>query len=102
LSTDVKLKTSTLIKLVQGAPIQMDLNANMWFYDIVAAGLSYRFSSGTLVSMLEVQVTKQIRIGYAYDAGLGKVRGIGTGAHEIMARYEFGYVKSKVISPRYF
>ena len=102
LSPDVKLKPSTLIKLVEGAPIQMDINTNVWFYDIVSAGLSYRASAGTLVSMVEIQATKQIRIGYAYDAGLGKIKVIGTGAHEIMARYEFGYVKAKVLSPRYF
>lgn len=102
LSQDVKLKPSTLIKYVQGAPIQMDINANVWFYDVVAAGLSYRAGAGTLVSMIEVQATKQIRIGYAYDAGLGKIRSIGQSSHEIMARYEFGYVKAKILSPRYF
>ena len=102
LSPDVKLKPSTLIKLVEGAPLQVDINTNVWFYDIVAAGLSYRASAGTLVAMVEVQATKQIRFGYSYDAGLGKIKVIGTGAHEIMARYEFGYVKAKILSPRYF
>jgi type IX secretion system PorP/SprF family membrane protein len=102
LSQDVKLKPSTLVKIVEGAPIQVDINANVWFYDVVAGGLSYRAAAGTLVAMLEIQATKQIRIGYAYDAGLGKIKAIGTGAHEIMARYEFGYVKAKVLSPRYF
>jgi type IX secretion system PorP/SprF family membrane protein len=102
LSPDVKVKPSTLIKFVEGAPIQMDINANVWFYDAIAAGLSYRAAAGTLVTMIEVQASKQIRIGYAFDAGIGKVRAVGTGAHEIMARYEFGYVKAKVLSPRYF
>ncbi|HWZ23192.1 MAG TPA: type IX secretion system membrane protein PorP/SprF [Cytophagaceae bacterium] len=102
LSQDVKLKPSTLIKYVQGAPLQMDINANVWFYDVVAAGLSYRAGAGTLVSMIEIQATKQIRIGYAYDAGFGKIRSIGQSSHEIMARYEFGYVKAKILSPRYF
>ncbi len=102
LSPDVKVKPSTLVKLVEGAPIQIDLNTNVWFYDVVAAGLSYRASAGTLVAMVEIQATKQIRVGYAYDAGLGKIKAIGTGTHEIMARYEFGYVKAKVLSPRYF
>jgi type IX secretion system PorP/SprF family membrane protein len=102
LSQDVKLKPSTLIKYVQGAPLQMDINTNVWLYDIVAVGLSYRAGAGTLVSMIEIQATKQIRIGYAYDAGFGKIRSIGQSSHEIMARYEFGYVKAKILSPRYF
>ncbi len=102
LSQDIKLKPSTLVKIVEGAPIQMDINSNVWFYDAVAVGLSYRIAAGTLVSMVEVQASKQIRIGYAYDANLGKSKVIGGGAHEIMARYEFGYIKAKVLSPRYF
>jgi type IX secretion system PorP/SprF family membrane protein len=102
LSQDVKLKPSTLIKLVEGAPLQVDVNANVWFYDAVAAGLSYRISAGTLVSMVEIQATKQIRIGYAYDAALGQSKVVGRGSHEVMARYEFGYVKAKILSPRYF
>lgn len=102
ISQDVKLKPSTLIKLVEGAPVQVDVNANVWFYDAVAAGLSYRIAAGTLVSMIEIQATKQIRIGYAYDAALGQSKVVGRGSHEIMARYEFGYVKAKILSPRYF
>ncbi len=102
LSQDVKLKPSTLVKLVEGAPIEVDINTNVWFYDAVAAGLSYRAGAGTLVAMIEIQANKQIRIGYAYDAGFGKINVVGRGSHEIMARYEFGYVKAKVLSPRYF
>ncbi|HVD99564.1 MAG TPA: type IX secretion system membrane protein PorP/SprF [Cytophagaceae bacterium] len=102
ISQDVKLKPSTLIKIVEGAPLEFDLNTNVWFYDAVAAGISYRLGAGTIVSMIEVQASKQIRIGYAYDAAVGKSKVVGRGAHEIMARYEFGYVKAKVLSPRYF
>jgi type IX secretion system PorP/SprF family membrane protein len=102
LSIDVKLKPSALLKMVEGAPLQLDINSNVWFYDALAVGLSYRTSSNALVSMLEVQATKQVRIGYAFDAMVGKSRFVGRAAHEIMLRYEFGYVKAKVISPRYF
>ena len=102
LSIDLKLKPSTLIKIVAGSPVQMDLNANLWLFDIASLGLSYRIAAHTLVSMLEVQATRQIRFGYSYDAGFGKITTIGSGAHEIMLRYEFGYVKNKMTSPRYF
>lgn len=101
LSVDVKLKTSTLIKFVAGAPLQADLNGNVWFFDKLAAGLSYR-TSGALVSMLEVQATPQFRFGYSYDGNIGKSRKSLRGSHEIMLRYEFGYVKAKMLSPRYF
>ncbi|HSZ25665.1 MAG TPA: type IX secretion system membrane protein PorP/SprF [Cytophagaceae bacterium] len=102
ISQDVKLKPSTLIKMTGGAPVEFDLNTNVWFYDAIAAGVSYRTSAGTFVSMIEIQATKQIRVGYAYDLSVGKVRLVGQNTHEIMARYEFGYVKAKILSPRYF
>ncbi|MCU0430476.1 MAG: type IX secretion system membrane protein PorP/SprF [Cytophagaceae bacterium] len=101
LSLDVKLKTSTLIKFVQGAPLQVDLNTNLWFFDKLALGTSYR-TSGALVGMIEIQATPQIRIGYAYDGNLGKSRTHLRGSHEFMLRYEFGYIKTKMLSPRYF
>jgi type IX secretion system PorP/SprF family membrane protein len=101
LSVDVKLKMSTLIKFVPGAPVQADLNGNVWFFDKLAVGLSYR-TSGALVGMLEVQATPQFRFGYSYDGNLGKSRKSLRGSHEIMVRYEFGYVKAKMLSPRYF
>ncbi len=66
LGENFKLKPSTLVKAVQGAPIQLDVNANLWIKDIVAVGASYR--TGDAVSgLLEIQATNQLRIGYAYD-----------------------------------
>ena len=101
LTDDVKLKPSTLIKVVGGAPIQFDINTNVWFFDAIAIGASYR-TSKTLVAMLEIQATKQFRFGYAYDFTLGNLSSYAGGAHEVMLRYEFGYVKAKILSPRYF
>jgi type IX secretion system PorP/SprF family membrane protein len=31
LNNDIKLKPSTLLKFVKGAPIELDLNTNVWF-----------------------------------------------------------------------
>ncbi|MCS6823948.1 MAG: type IX secretion system membrane protein PorP/SprF [Cytophagaceae bacterium] len=101
LSSDVKLKPSVLVKYVQGSPINMDINANVWFFDHIAIGLSGR-TSGALVSMLEVQATKQFRFGYAFDFTLNKIRKYSNGTHELMLRYEFGYIKNKILTPRYF
>ncbi len=97
----MKLKPSTLIKQVYGAPIQMDLNANLWFYDRIALGLSYR-SLDAPVFLLEVQIFDQLRFGYAFDYSHTRVRHYNVGTHEVMLRYEFGYDKGKMITPRYF
>ncbi|ASZ13190.1 type IX secretion system membrane protein PorP/SprF [Chitinophaga pendula] len=101
LGNEFKLKPSTLVKAVRGAPVQLDVNANLWIKDVVSVGASYR--TGDAVSgLLEVQITHQLRIGYAYDHTISKLVKFNQGTHEIMLRYEFGWEKGRILSPRYF
>lgn len=101
LNDDFKLKPSILIKEVKGAPIEGDLNAMFWIKDVVGIGAQYR-TNADVSGLLEVQATPQIRIGYAYDHSITTLQTFNSGSHEIMLRYEFGYVKNKFISPRFF
>lgn len=97
----LKLKPSALVKVVHGSPVQLDLNANLWIHDVVAIGASYR-SGDSIDALLEFQITPQLRIGYAYDFTLTKLQQYNSGSHEVMIRYEFGFDKGKILSPRYF
>ena len=101
LGESLKLKPSTLVKAVQGAPVQVDINANLWIKDVVSFGASYR-TKDAVAGMFEVQVTNQLRIGYAYDYSISNLVKYNQGTHELMLRYEFGWEKGKVLSPRYF
>jgi len=101
LNRDLVLKPSLIYKFVEGAPMQLDLNCNLWIYDKFGIGASYR-SIDAVSLLFEVQATQQIRFGYAFDYSHTRLRTFSYGSHEIMVRYEFGYNKSKVISPRYF
>jgi type IX secretion system PorP/SprF family membrane protein len=99
-SPDIKIKPSILYKFVSGAPMSLDINTNVWFYDLVSLGVSWRtFDAFSFIGML--QATPQIRIGYAYDRSFafGYNR---TGSHEFMLNYMFKYGKSNTLSPRYF
>jgi type IX secretion system PorP/SprF family membrane protein len=98
-SPDVVLKPSVLLRMVSGAPINIDVNANVWFYNIVALGVSVR-TSHMVVGMLEIQANRQFRFGYAYDYTTSGLT--SRGSHELMLRYEFGYEKKHMYSPRYF
>jgi type IX secretion system PorP/SprF family membrane protein len=101
LDEDFKLKPSTLVKMVRGAPVQVDINTNLWIKDVVGVGASYR--TGDAVSgLLELQITNQLRLGYAYDQTISRLVKYNQGTHEIMLRFEFGWEKGKVLSPRYF
>lgn len=97
----IKLKPSLLVKYVYGAPVELDLNANLWFYEKFAVGLSYRTADAVAI-LLEAQVNKQWRFGYSYDYSYTKLRQYNTGSHELMVRYEFSFSKAKLLTPRYF
>ncbi len=102
MSERVKLKPSVLLKAVSGAPIQADLNMNVWFNNLLGIGASYRLSESYL-SMLELQITPQFRLGYSYDYNFSKLVSGNRGTHELMLRFEIGSKElSNVSSPRYY
>jgi type IX secretion system PorP/SprF family membrane protein len=116
LSNSLALKPSVLAKAVAGAPLAADFNMNLWIKNRLALGASFRTSNfkfnklqpidhrlgDAVVGMIEVQLNDQLRFGYAYDYMLNGLQNVQTGSHEVMLRYEFGYHKSKILTPRYF
>ena len=102
LSRRVKLKPNVLIKVVEGAPIQMDLNASVLYQEIIWFGISWR-SFADFDAILELQLTDQFKFGYSYDfANTTDLRRVNSGSHEIMLNYRFRFNKRKMDSPRFF
>ena len=98
---EVKLKPSTMVKMVSGAPVQIDGNLNIWLHDVIGIGGSYR-TGDAIVGMAEIQATDNLRFGYAYDVTFSPIKSFTKGSHELMLRYEFGSFKTKIKSTRYF
>jgi type IX secretion system PorP/SprF family membrane protein len=86
INDDVSVKPSLLLKLVSGAPIQTDFNANVWLKNIVGVGASYRTGESVL-GMAELQVSPQFRVGYAYDMPFKRPN-----TSELFLRVEFGHL----------
>jgi type IX secretion system PorP/SprF family membrane protein len=101
LNQDLALKPSMLIKAVSGAPVQMDLNVNLWLQNKIAIGASYR-TGDAIVGLVEFQFNQQFRFGYAYDKTFSNLGTLVNGTHELMFRMEFGSPAVRVTSPRYF
>ena len=68
---------------------------------MLGLGVSYRTGDAVL-GMAEVQASRNLRIGYAYDMPFSPLKAYTRGSHEIMIRYEWGSSKSKIKSTRYF
>ena len=98
---DLKLKPSTMVKMVSGAPIEADINLNVWMKDIIGLGGSYR-TGDAFVGMVELQASPNLRIGYAYDVPFNPLKYFTRGSNELMLRFEFGNYKTKIKSTRYF
>jgi len=75
-----------------------DLNINFFIVKKVWFGVFLRQGYG-FGALFQAYVTNQLRIGYAFDAGLGKQRALG-GSHEIMVGYDIKRPKAKMVSPR--
>lgn len=111
LSPALKLKPSFLVKYAEEAPLGFDGNLNLWLNERVAIGTSFRknqfysfstFTNDAIVGLLEFQLSDQFRFGYAYDHMLNRLGQFSPSSHELMIRYEFGFGKNKILTPRYF
>ncbi|MBR9757010.1 MAG: type IX secretion system membrane protein PorP/SprF [Algicola sp.] len=103
LSQNTKLKPAFLIKATNGAPLSYDLTANFLFYEKFWLGAGYRLNQNTaaLGGIADFQVSKQLRIGYAYEYPLSEINDYVGGTHEILIMFELFKTK-RVKSPRYF
>ena len=101
LNQDFKLKPNVLIKMVNGASVEFDLNANLYYKNLVGLGVSWR-TMDAVVALFHVQLTDRLQLGYAYDLATTAVRKVSYGSHEIFLNYRFSVSKLKIITPRYF
>jgi type IX secretion system PorP/SprF family membrane protein len=97
----IKLKPSTMVAAVSGAPLQADISLNALFRETLWFGVSYR--TGDAVALItQYQLTRQLRFGYSYDYAITKLNNYSSGTHEFTIGYDFSFEKDKVVTPRYF
>lgn len=96
------IKPSILLKYQNAAPMELDLNCNLLFFQKFWLGLGYR-SGDAIIAMAEWNITQQLRLGYAYDYTTTAIGNYSSGSHEVMLGFDFGKnVNIKARSPRYF
>jgi type IX secretion system PorP/SprF family membrane protein len=101
LNDNVKFKPSLMVKTVQNAPIELDADVNFLFSDFLWLGAGYR-TGDALSGMVGFQLSKQLRIGYAYDYTLTDLQKHTSGSHEFTLRYDYNLHKTSINSTRYF
>jgi len=101
LNDNFDLKPSVLIKYQQQAPPEVDLNLNVLFKDRFWLGAGYR-TGDAVVGMVEFQINRMFRAGYAYDMNTSKLRHYNGGSHEVMLGIDLGKEPIMIKNPRYF
>ena len=101
LNNSIKFKPAILSKIVEGAPLQVDVSGNFMFNDKFVVGLAYRWSAA-LSAMVGFQVTDGMYIGYGYDHETTNLNNYNSGSHEIFLRYEIFKNNGKITTPRFF
>ncbi len=101
LSSELKLKPAYLLKVTDGAPLQLDLSANFLFLDKFTLGASYRLNSA-VSALAGLQVFNNVFVGYSYDADTTALRNYNSGSHEIVLRFDVINTLNRYISPRFF
>ena len=98
----LKLKPAFMSKFVVGAPITLDITANVLYNEKFEFGAAYRIDD-SVSALFNINVTPSLRVGYAYDYTLSNLGQFNSGTHEIMLLFDLdllgkGYGKS----PRFF
>ncbi|WP_339755648.1 type IX secretion system membrane protein PorP/SprF [uncultured Winogradskyella sp.] len=103
LSETTKLKPSVLLKATNGAPLSFDISANFLFYETFWIGAGYRINenAAAIGGIADFQISKQMRIGYAYEYPISDIRAYTSGTHEILLMFEV-FKSKRIKSPRYF
>jgi type IX secretion system PorP/SprF family membrane protein len=97
-----KLKPAFMTKIVKGAPLSIDLTANLLFNNKFELGAAYRIDD-SVSALFNFNVTPTLRVGYAYDYTLTNLGQFNSGTHEIMLLFDLDLLgKGFDKSPRFF
>ena len=99
----LQFKPALLTKIVQGAPLQVDLSANFLMNEKFILGAAYRWNAA-VSGMVGFNISDGFLLGLAYDketTALGQAR-FNDGSFEVIIRYDIIRSRSNLRSPRFF
>jgi len=103
LNDHLKLQPAFQVKMLAGAPAQVDVSANLMFNDKLGLGAAYRLSSA-VSGLVSYRLNKSLLVGIAYDYDTTKFSQISPGSYEFILRYEIADMRkvNRILNPRFF
>ena len=90
-----------MAKAVSGAPLSIDVSANMLFNDRLEFGLNYRLDD-SIGALINFGFTPDLRIGFAYDYTVSNLGNYNNGTYEAFLLWDIDFSKKNLKSPRFF
>ncbi len=101
INRNLKLKPAFLVKAVSGAPVSVDVSANVLLQEFLNLGVAYRWEDS--VSFLAgFQISRSLFVGYSFDYTTTDFNKYNDGTHEILLRFDLLKGNNKIKSPRFF
>lgn len=97
----LKFKPSALLKIVEGQPLSVDINASFLLLESLWVGATLRnFNAAGINSQFEIN--DMFRFGYSFELPLNNVGSNTFGTHEFMFSVDLEVFKNNAIGRRYF
>lgn len=101
INPNFKLRPSFIGRMVNGAPVSLDLNATIIYNDKIYLGALYR-AGVSIGGIIGWQLNDNLYLGYSYDFYNRSIGNFSFGTHEIVLSYDIKQKNKRVLSPRYF
>ena len=101
LTKNIKVKPASLIKVVEGSPIQWDLSINFLFNRKTTIGIANRLDSAFCL-LGGFQLSQKFFLGLSYDYMTNEIRSVNSGSYEIVFRFNLFSNDGKILTPRFF
>jgi type IX secretion system PorP/SprF family membrane protein len=101
MSSNIKFKPASLVKIVRGSPIQWDLSANFLINYNLTLGISSRLDS-SFSGIAGFQISESFFVALAYDYSTTQLRQFNDGTYEIIIRIDLFSSQGKILTPRFF
>jgi type IX secretion system PorP/SprF family membrane protein len=80
---------SVMVKYIQPAPMQVEVNGKLQYQDLMWVGASYRQDDG-IAAMVGLNVSNAFNVGYSYDYTTSRLNNYTKGTHEIVVGFTIG------------
>lgn len=89
LDDDISATPSVMLKYVQPAPVQFDINTKIQYRDLLWVGAGYRLKDG-FTGLVGLNISNALNISYAYDYTTSALNTVSKGTHEIVVGFLLG------------